>query len=76
MSAHRYGCHNRPRPTAASSYIAQAGWVGVKGGSLGTQRHPIHVEIMSAFGTTDCQYDKSATDAACAGCNHATKENP
>lgn len=66
---HRYSCHNKPRPTKDSSYVAQAGWVDMRDG-LGTPiRAPVLRDIKSAFGTTTCQYDKSQTDPACFGCH-------
>lgn len=67
----RYGCHNRPRPTADSSYQTQNGY---ETDFLGRRIRPVYKAIKSAFGTTSCQYDKSATDAACAGCEHAKQE--
>ena len=65
-----YSCHNKPRPTADSSYIAQSGWkVWQK------KRVPVQVVIKSAFGTLECQYTKDhAGDTECAGCEHKNKE--
>lgn len=70
----RYGCHNKPRPAADSSYKAQDGYYS---DFWGNRIEPKWVSIKSVFGPDriGCQYDKSATDAACAGCQHA-RENP
>lgn len=60
-ATHRYGCHNKPRPTAASSYIAQSEWEKtVPGDKYGNPtRQPLYRNVHSAFGTTACQYDRS-----------------
>jgi hypothetical protein len=63
-----YGCHNKPRPTKESGYIAQGGWREYKDQQGRPVKMPVHVEVKSAFGTTTCQYDKSATDSSCKGC--------
>jgi hypothetical protein len=70
-----YGCWNKPRPTADSSHIAQFGWFGKKDGPLNTEKHPVYIEVKSAFGSTDCQYTiQHATDPHCSGCVHRAKE--
>ncbi len=67
---HRYGCHNRPRPTPESSYQGQAGWRdAIDHDSASPTRLPIMVDIKHMM-TTTCQYDKRTTDQACAGCQH------
>lgn len=74
MSEHRYGCHNRPRPVAGSSYLAQSGWSEpIYDGFGQPHRTPIYTEIIGTFGTTLCQYDKAATDPSCAGCAHGRR---
>lgn len=72
----QYGCHNKPRPTAESSYVAQAGWSALyRDGFGGPCRDPIYVDIKSAFGTTTCQYTLThATDPLCSGCAHRAKD--
>lgn len=68
-----YGCHNKPRPNAESSYVAQFGWHDARDafGQL-INREPIYVEIKSAFGTTACQSDRPALgDPDCIGCINA-----
>lgn len=72
----KYGCHNRPRPTAESSYVAQKGWSETFRDGFGApQRVPIYVDIKSAFGTTACQYTiHHATDPDCSGCVHRAKD--
>lgn len=74
MSERKYGCHNRPRPTGFSFYQTQDGYKldSVTGARIG----PVYTTVWSSFGTTGCQYDKSATDAKCAGCEHAKQEAP
>lgn len=58
------GCHNKPRPTAATTHQAQDGWLSFEGSRL-----PNLVPVPFRMSTT-CQYDKSATDPGCAGCQH------
>jgi hypothetical protein len=71
-----YGCNNKPRPTAESSYVAQAGWSETFRDGLGAPcRVPIYIDIKSAFGTTACQYTLAhATDPECSGCVHRSKD--
>lgn len=73
-----YGCHNRPRPTAETSYVAQAGWSETFRDGFGApQRVPVYVDIKAAFGTTACQYTHGhPADPGCAGCEHQLKEEP
>lgn len=64
------GCHNKPRPTAESTYPAQDGYIdAVKSAGGEPTRLPRVVQVPHRMSTT-CQYDKSATDAGCAGCQH------
>lgn len=69
-----YGCHNKPRPTKDSNYIAQSGWLHMRDGFGAPCPMPVYTDIKSAFGTTACQYDKSATDKSCKGCQWAKTE--
>ena len=71
-----YGCHNKPRPTADSSYVAQSGWSETFRDSLGNpSRIPMYVDIKSAFGSTACQYTlTNASDPVCSGCVHRKTE--
>lgn len=62
-----YGCHNRPRPTAETTYPAQLGWE-----YWGLTREPRLVDIPHTL-STDCRYDLSAADGRCSGCVHAAK---
>ena len=72
-----YGCFNKPRPTADSSYIAQFGWAHVRGPGAAARKEPIHTVVNAAFGTTDCQYTLShAADPECSGCVHRAKVTP
>lgn len=63
-----YGCHNKPRPTAATSHVAQSGWCHyIERGA------PVRMPILTVIPhvmSTDCKYDKAGTDAGCAGCEH------
>lgn len=66
-----YGCHNRPRPTAETSYPAQLGWhygISLKGEPT---RLPVVVPIAHTM-STNCRYDLSAADQRCAGCAHGS----
>lgn len=71
-----YGCHNKPRPTSRSSYVAQISWKTSPRDSLGlVMRTPIYGRIKSAFGTTACQYTQThAADPECSGCVHRSKD--
>jgi hypothetical protein len=71
-----YGCHNKPRPTAESSYIAQSSWSETFRDGMGNpSRVPFYVDVQSAFGTTDCQYTRThAGDPQCSGCVHRARE--
>lgn len=75
MSEFRYGCHNKPRPNANSTYIAQKGWsLALRDKFRVPHRIPIFTDIKSAFGTTTCQYDASCHDKGCTGCTHAAEK--
>lgn len=67
-----YGCHNQPRPVAgAVTHQAQAGWgvVLLKGNGCVPVRVPFMVDIRHIM-STDCRYDKSATDPCCRACQY------
>ena len=64
-----YGCHSRPRPTLATSYVTQAGWRETVIGADGPVRFPVYAEVKHVM-STDCRYDAAATDRQCAGCPH------
>jgi len=72
VTAPRPGCWNKPRPTEATTYIAQAGWdVSYEhrlSGPIPMSREPVLIDIPHRMSTT-CKYDKSATDPGCAGCH-------
>jgi hypothetical protein len=66
-----YGCHNQPRPTAATSYPAQFGYEMSYGRRVPRYRLVPHVM------TTACQYtNQHATDPGCAGCKHKSNKEP
>lgn len=67
-----YGCHNRPRPTAATSYPAQDGWQDIGLLTRRPSRLPIIVPIGHTM-STNCRYDLSAADQRCAGCVHGSR---
>lgn len=67
-----YGCHNRPRPTAETSYVAQAGFKIVRDGFDAPWRVPALVTIKHTL-STNCRYDLSAADQRCAGCAHGSQ---
>jgi hypothetical protein len=64
-----YGCHSRPRPTPETSYVTQTGWSETVTSALVPVRFPVYAEIKHSM-STDCRYDKKATDRQCAGCPH------
>lgn len=69
-STRRNGCWNLPRPTADTSYVAQAGWQDRHSWELNRpKREPVYVKVRHAM-TTDCQYTKTTPDKACEGCCH------
>ncbi len=70
-----YGCHNKPRPTVDSKYIAQEGWSSTFYNAIydSPDRTPLYAEVKSAFGTTSCQYFDSGRDPSCIGCAHIRK---
>lgn len=65
---HRYGCHNKPRPTAETTYAAQSGWIEYEERNA-VVRQPVWVKIPHRF-SQGCKYDKAETDNACDGCRH------
>jgi hypothetical protein len=65
-----YGCHNQPRPTPATSYIGQAGWRDMRDQFGAPVRSPVFVDIPHQL-STDCRFDRSASDVKCSGCEHA-----
>lgn len=66
-----YGCHNRPRPTAETSYVAQTAFTVLRDGFGAPCRIPVYVDIRHTMSTT-CQYDKSDVDQRCGGCEHGS----
>jgi len=72
VTARLNGCNGKPRPTAASTYRAQAGWLDGITDQGAPVRVPVYREIPHRMSTT-CQYDKSASDPGCAGCHHGAK---
>lgn len=84
MSAPLAGCHNKPRPTTESSYLAQDGyetWHAYKSVDGLDYRldEPTRVPAMVRVNfrmESDCQYDMSATASCCTGCMHAKKGSP
>ena len=70
----RNGCWNRPRPTAETSYLAQAGWGEMYLTGQGVpHRNPVYVEVKHRL-STECQYTLTTKDVRCAGCAHEQKE--
>lgn len=63
------GCWNKPRPTAETTHVAQAGWLAVV--SAVPSRMPRMVTVPHRMSTT-CKYDKSGSDPGCAGCQHGS----
>lgn len=70
-----YGCHNKPRPTTGTPIKVQdgyhAGMFSYESGA--SDRLPRMVSVPYVMSTT-CQYDKSATDTSCKGCQWAKTE--
>lgn len=60
-----YACHNGPRPfEGEETHLAQDGY--------DSERRPVWVPVRHVM-STDCMYDKRASDARCAGCKHITE---
>lgn len=76
-AANPYGCHSRLRPIAGSiTHAAQDGYdesTHVAPGALAYFKVPRWVPVRHVM-STECGYDKSATDARCAGCPHVKGE--
>jgi hypothetical protein len=72
VSGHVYACHNKPRPTAATTHDAQSGWRQYEERDA-IVRVPVY-ELVPHRMSTACQYDKSQTDKACAGCQHIQRD--
>lgn len=65
-----YGCHDKPRPVlGAFAYMAQQAFIPTVEHK---QLHsPYLVPIYNVM-STECKYDKSATDSMCKGCPHGS----
>lgn len=63
----KYGCWNKPRPTADSFYMAQDGWDTQYVGSDDFEGTAWFVEVRNVM-STECRYDMSLEDAKCDGC--------
>ncbi len=66
------GCHNKPRPTAESTYPAQDGWYDLRELRFGRPGRVARTVAIKHTMSTTCQYDKSATDVGCRGCQHGS----
>lgn len=64
-----WGCHNKPRPTADTTYQAQDGWLRSVGFEGQPTRLPRIIQIRHTM-STECQYSKTTADAKCTGCDH------
>lgn len=64
------GCNGKPRPRADATYTAQQGWIDYIDNIRRVGRIPAMIEIKTSFDATDCQNDRSATEACCEGCQH------
>lgn len=68
-----YGCHNKPRPVKGASVRAMDGYrVSYTAAKTGTM--VICWKSIPFTMSTECQYDKSATDTSCKGCQWAKTE--
>lgn len=65
-----YGCHDKPRPTSETSYVAQASIEIIRDGFGAPFRQPAYVDIKHTM-STNCRYDKWQTDDRCRGCKNA-----
>jgi hypothetical protein len=66
-----YWCNGKPRPTSETSYLAQDGWFVDE---WGMTRKPKIIRIKHVM-STECNYDQSASDARCEGCEQRRGEN-
>jgi len=63
-----YACNGRPRPTEATTHVAQSGWRQYEEGGK-----PVKVPVFETIPhrlSTDCRYDASQNDPKCQGCGH------
>jgi len=63
----RYGCHNKPRPTDETVYLAPDGWAMDYIGSSDWLGEMGFVEVKHVM-SRDCRFDMSLKDAKCEGC--------
>lgn len=56
------GCHSMPRPTPATTYVAQKGWSDVYGQPQA--RMPIYVDVPHVMSCA-CQYSQTTNDPRC-----------
>jgi hypothetical protein len=64
------GCNNRPRPVAGAPVDVQDGYRDIMDGMGNLVTVASYVQAPFRM-STDCQYDASARDQGCAGCQHA-----
>lgn len=69
-----YGCHNRPRPTAATHVVQDGYFTSQAQGPAPFARVARHVEIASPFDLSRCEYTQTTADRLCAGCVHEAKK--
>ena len=68
MTARVYGCHSKPRPSAGSTHVAQAGWSEYEERGRPVKK-AVYEQIPFRM-EPGCQYDLSESDKYCAGCPH------
>jgi hypothetical protein len=70
-----YGCYNKTRPTAETTYLGQEGYEGeVHMGWDTYARERVYKPIKHVM-STECKYTLThAADKLCSGCVHRSKE--
>ncbi len=65
-----YGCWNKPRPQAWTTIPAHDGYTPPREQTTVIGYRTPKVVMIKHTMSTECRYDKSATDPRCAGCEH------
>jgi hypothetical protein len=63
-----HGCHDLPRPTPETFYLAQDGYTNLEGPPGEWTRVPKWKKIFHVM-STDCGYAESKNDSSCNGCH-------
>lgn len=67
-----YGCHDKPRPNGATWAYVQDGYFHEVDGNGKVESRTPRLKKSFHVMSTECKYDKSATDSMCKGCKHGS----